>query len=77
LGLASIVTVVDPELVILAGAVPRAGGERLRALVQDALAELTFARPDVRGSTVPGSSVLHGALQRALATTREAVFSTH
>ncbi len=77
LGLASIVAVVDPELVILAGAVPRAGGERLRALVQDALAELTFARPDVRGSTVPGSSVLHGALQRALATTREAVFSTH
>ncbi|MFI5778872.1 ROK family transcriptional regulator [Nocardia sp. NPDC051570] len=77
LGLASIVAVVDPELVILAGAVPCAGGERLRALVQDALAELTFARTEVRGSTVPGSTVLYGALQRALASTREAVFSTH
>lgn len=77
LGLASIVSVVDPEVLILAGAIPRAGGERLRALVQDALDELTMARTEVRASTVPGSPVLQGALQRALATTRDAVFSTH
>ena len=44
---------------------------------QQAVSALTFARTEVRCSAVPGSSVLHGALQRALATTREAVFSTH
>lgn len=77
LGLSSIVSVIDPELLILAGAVPRAGGERLRCLVQQALEELTIPRTEVRCSTVPGSPVLHGALQRALATTRDAVFSTH
>ncbi|WP_225729098.1 MULTISPECIES: ROK family transcriptional regulator [unclassified Nocardia] len=77
LGMAAIVSVVDPEVLILSGAVPRAGGEPLRALVQDALAELTMPRPEVRCSTVPGSSVLHGALQRAAATARDTVFSTH
>ncbi|WP_324194511.1 ROK family transcriptional regulator [Nocardia terpenica] len=76
-GLASIVTVIDPELLILGGDVPRAGGERLRSLVQDALAELAIPRPEVRSSTVPGSAVLHGALERALATARDGVFSTH
>ncbi|MFE9581802.1 ROK family transcriptional regulator [Nocardia sp. NPDC006044] len=77
LGLASIVSVVDPELLILAGDVPTAGGERLRALVEEALTELTFPRPEVRSSTLPGSPVLHGALERALATTRDSVFTTH
>lgn len=77
LGLASIVSVVDPELLILAGELPSAGGERLRGLVQDALHQLTFPRPEVRTSTVSGSPVLHGALQRASATTRDTVFTTH
>ncbi|MDH6578288.1 ROK family transcriptional regulator [Kitasatospora sp. MAP5-34] len=76
-GLAVIVSVVDPELVVISGDVPTAGGDRLRGLVQDALAGLSIPRPEVRSSTVPGSPVLHGALQRALATAREAVFSTH
>ncbi|WP_378741826.1 ROK family transcriptional regulator [Nocardia brasiliensis] len=77
LGLASIVSVVDPEVLILAGEAPCNGGERLRALVEDALAELTIPRPEVRSSTLSGSPVLHGALERALATTRDVVFSTH
>ncbi|GHF73086.1 hypothetical protein GCM10010218_62870 [Streptomyces mashuensis] len=77
LGLASIVTVVDPELLVLAGEVPAAGGERLRALVQDALHDLTVARPEVRSSTVRGHPVLRGALQRALTTVRDTVFTTH
>ncbi|WP_069165218.1 ROK family transcriptional regulator [Nocardia altamirensis] len=77
LGLASIVSVIDPELLILAGEMPCAGGERLRGLVEDALAELTVLRPEVRSSALTGSPVLQGALQRALASTRDAVFSTH
>lgn len=77
LGLAAIVSVVDPQLLILAGEVPRAGGERLRALVEQALAELTISRPEVRSSDLPGSPVLHGALERALAAARDDIFSTH
>ncbi|MFH8381893.1 ROK family transcriptional regulator [Kitasatospora sp. NPDC018058] len=76
-GLAVIVAVVDPRLVVLSGAVPSAGGERLRARVEDELARICLARPEVRSSALPGSPVLLGALQRALADAREAVFSTH
>ncbi|WP_031065507.1 ROK family transcriptional regulator [Streptomyces sp. NRRL WC-3742] len=76
-GLAAIVTVLDPRLVVLSGAVPSAGGERLRALVEDELARISIARPPVRSSALSGSPVLLGALQRALADAREAVFSTH
>ncbi|WP_097235909.1 ROK family transcriptional regulator [Streptomyces sp. 1331.2] len=76
-GLAVIVSVVDPELVVLSGAVPSAGGERLRALVEEELARISIARPEVRSSALPGSPVLLGALQRALSDAREAVFSTH
>ncbi|WP_371503426.1 ROK family transcriptional regulator [Kitasatospora sp. NBC_00374] len=76
-GLAAIVAVVDPELLVLAGGVPTAGGERLRELVQESLARIAIPRPEVRSSTVPGSPVLHGALQRALATARDAAFTTH
>ncbi|MFD8703987.1 ROK family protein [Kitasatospora sp. NPDC059648] len=76
-GLSVIVAVVDPQLVVLSGAVPSAGGERLRALVEDELARICLARPEIRSSALPGSPVLLGALQRALADAREAVFSTH
>ncbi|MFJ8473192.1 ROK family protein [Kitasatospora sp. NPDC094011] len=76
-GLSVIVAVVDPRLVVLSGAVPSAGGERLRALVEDELARVCLARPEIRSSALPGSPVLLGALQRALSDAREAVFSTH
>ncbi|MFI9362414.1 ROK family transcriptional regulator [Kitasatospora sp. NPDC053057] len=76
-GLSVIVAVVDPQLVVLSGAVPSAGGERLRALVEDELARICLARPEIRSSALPGSPVLLGALQRALTDARETVFSTH
>ncbi|MBV2151516.1 ROK family transcriptional regulator [Kitasatospora sp. SUK 42] len=76
-GLSVIVAVIDPQLVVLSGAVPSAGGERLRALVEDELARICIARPEIRSSALPGSPVLLGALQRALTDAREAVFSTH
>ncbi len=76
-GLAVIVAVVDPRLVVVSGGVPTAGGERLRALVEEELARISAARPEVRGSALTGSPVLLGALARALAAAREAVFSTH
>lgn len=75
-GLAAIVAVIDPELVVLSGGIPAAGGARLRDLVQEQLTGLAVPRPRLLSSTVPGSPVLHGALQRALGTAREQVFTT-
>jgi predicted NBD/HSP70 family sugar kinase len=76
-GLAALVAVVDPELVVLSGEVPRAGGERLRSLVQEELSGLAIPRPRLLLSELSGSPVVVGALQTALATAREQVFSTH
>ncbi|WP_190020698.1 ROK family transcriptional regulator [Streptomyces hiroshimensis] len=75
-GLAAVVAVVDPELVVLSGAVCRAGGERLRAMVEAELTGLALPRPQLRLSTVADRPVLAGALQTALAAARETVFDT-
>ncbi|MFI0896824.1 ROK family protein [Streptomyces sp. NPDC020983] len=75
-GLASLVAVVDPELIVLAGGVAVAGGEPLRALIQSELAELAVPRPRLVLGTVELHPVLTGALESALATTRDEVFDT-
>ncbi|WP_077801115.1 ROK family transcriptional regulator [Streptomyces sp. JHA26] len=75
-GLASLVSVLDPELVVLGGTVLTAGGEPLRALVRDELAELAAARPRLVVGTVTEQPVLRGALETALAATRDEVFDT-
>ncbi|WUI03190.1 ROK family transcriptional regulator [Spirillospora sp. NBC_00431] len=74
--LATVVAIVDPALVVLSGDVLRAGGEPLRARVQQHLHSLTIPRPRVRLSTVQGNPVLAGALQQALRETRDEVFSS-
>lgn len=75
-GLASVVAVLDPELIVLAGDVALAGGEPLRALVQAELAELAVPRPRLVLGTVERHPVLSGALESALATARDEVFDT-
>ncbi|MEU7104649.1 ROK family transcriptional regulator [Streptomyces sp. NPDC046215] len=75
-GLAAVVAVVDPELVVLSGEVGRAGGERLRALVEAELSGLALPRPLLRLSTLEGSPILVGALRTALTAARDAVFDT-
>ncbi|PWI18370.1 sugar kinase [Streptomyces sp. Act143] len=75
-GLASLVSVLDPELVVLSGASLTAGGEPLRALVQSELEELAAARPHLVIGEVPEQPVLRGALESALAATRDEVFDT-
>ncbi|MER5193389.1 ROK family transcriptional regulator [Streptomyces sp. NPDC002755] len=75
-GLASLVSVLDPELVVLSGASLTAGGEVLRALVQDELAELAASRPKLVMGDVTERPVLRGALESALAATRDEVFDT-
>jgi predicted NBD/HSP70 family sugar kinase len=75
-GLASIVAVLDPELIVLAGNVTVAGGEPLRAMIQSELAELAVPRPRLVLGTIEIHPVLSGALESALATTRDEVFDT-
>lgn len=75
-GLASMVAVLDPELVVLSGDVITAGGEPLRARVQAELAELAASRPRLVLGSVREHPVLRGALESALATTRDEVFDT-
>ncbi|WP_031184555.1 MULTISPECIES: ROK family transcriptional regulator [Streptomyces] len=75
-GLASLVSVLDPELVVLSGTSLTAGGEALRDLVRDELEELAASRPRLAVGEVTGHPVLRGALESALATTRDEVFDT-
>ncbi|MER7563417.1 ROK family transcriptional regulator [Streptomyces sp. NPDC097941] len=75
-GLASLVSVLDPELVVLSGASLTAGGDTLRALVQAELEELAASRPRLVVGDVREHPVLRGALESALAATRDEVFDT-
>ncbi|MFE9442819.1 ROK family protein [Streptomyces sp. NPDC006602] len=75
-GLASLVSVLDPELVVLSGASLTCGGEPLRALVQAELEELAASRPRLVVGDVQEHPVLRGALESALAATRDEVFDT-
>ncbi|ANS65305.1 ROK family transcriptional regulator [Streptomyces lincolnensis] len=75
-GLASLVSVLDPELVVLSGASLASGGEPLRTLVQAELEELAASRPRLALGDVRQHPVLRGALESALAATRDEVFDT-
>ncbi|MGQ4488487.1 ROK family transcriptional regulator [Streptomyces sp. 372A] len=75
-GLASLVAVLDPEIVVLSGALFSRGGEQLRVRVAAELAELAASRPRLLAGDVTHRPVLRGALESALATTRDEVFDT-
>ncbi|RLV48144.1 ROK family transcriptional regulator [Nocardioides mangrovicus] len=76
LGIAALVAVVDPALVVLAGSVLAAGGPRLRDRVGVELGSLAAAQPTLALSAVTGRPVLAGALRTALSTVRDEVFDT-
>ncbi|MFG3258051.1 ROK family transcriptional regulator [Streptomyces sp. NPDC048172] len=75
-GLASLVTVLDPQLIVVSGGVLAAGGEPLLDLIRAELSELAVPRPQLVLGTVTDHPVLSGALESALATTRDEVFDT-
>ncbi|MBM7439119.1 ROK family transcriptional regulator [Streptomyces sp. HB132] len=75
-GLASVVAVVDPELVVLSGRVAQAGGEKLRERVEAEMTGLALPRPLLRVSDIEGDPILTGALRTALAQARDSVFDT-
>jgi predicted NBD/HSP70 family sugar kinase len=76
LGIAAVVSVVDPSLVVLAGGVLTAGGTRLRDLIADEVGSLALTRPRLELAGVTDNPVLAGALHTALAATRNEVFDT-
>ncbi|MGW0518087.1 ROK family transcriptional regulator [Crossiella sp. NPDC003009] len=73
-GVAGVVSVVDPQLVLLAGETAQAGGEEFSAMVAAELHQLVTPRTPVRTSLVTGKPVRSGALHAALALAREEVF---
>ncbi|WP_432758610.1 ROK family transcriptional regulator [Streptomyces lydicamycinicus] len=75
-GLAAVVAVVDPQLIVLSGEVARAGGEALRALVEEEFTGLALPCPALRLSHLDDNPILLGALRTALAAARDAVFDT-
>ncbi|HUQ62117.1 ROK family transcriptional regulator [Lentzea sp.] len=74
LGLANVVCVLDPELVLLSGGVAQAGGDTLCELVSVELLKLVVPRTPVRLAQITANPVRSGALHSALAVAREQVF---
>lgn len=75
-GIAALVAVLDPDVVLLSGSVALAGGEPLRAAVADELGSLAAGRPRLELADVREGPVLTGALHTALAAARDDVFDT-
>ncbi|MFJ8860363.1 ROK family transcriptional regulator [Streptomyces sp. NPDC102451] len=75
LGAASVVSVLDPGCLVLAGEVGRAGGDALAARVEERLARMSPLRTEVRAGTLGGGAVLSGALFAAREAAQEALFT--
>jgi predicted NBD/HSP70 family sugar kinase len=71
IGAASVCSVLDPELVLLAGEVGHAGGAALADRVANEVARICLAKPRVVAASVTGNPVLCGALQVALGQARQ------
>lgn len=76
LGVAAACAVLDPPLVVLAGAVGQAGGEAVTRRIAHEVATITLCAPRVEPSRVPADPVLHGALRTALDAVRDEVFGS-
>jgi predicted NBD/HSP70 family sugar kinase len=75
-GIAAVVAVLDPTLVVLSGSIGLAGGDRLRAEIADELGSLAATRPRLELAAVRVAPVLSGALHTALTAARDDVFDT-
>jgi predicted NBD/HSP70 family sugar kinase len=75
-GIAIVVAVIDPRMVVLAGDTAVAGGEELRSRIERRLRHLTPLRPRLALTAITGTPVLAGALEVGLAATRADLFTT-
>lgn len=76
LGVTSTCVVLDPPLVVLAGAVGGAGGAALAERVQREVAAIALVRPRVVPTGLTEEPILRGALHTALAAVRDEVFGS-
>ncbi|GAA2777430.1 ROK family transcriptional regulator [Saccharopolyspora taberi] len=73
-GLAGVVSVVDPELVLLSAEIAQAGGPVLAEKVETELHRLVVPRTPVHPALITGNPVRAGALRVALGVARHRVF---
>jgi predicted NBD/HSP70 family sugar kinase len=74
-GLAGVVAVLDPELLVLAGPVADAGGPALLAAVQSATTRVAPLESTIVLSTITDDAVLLGALDASLTAVRESLIA--
>jgi predicted NBD/HSP70 family sugar kinase len=75
-GLAAVIAVLDPPLVVLAGPVGRAGGAPLRDAVTEAMRATAPLETTVEHTTVTDDPVLLGGLDAGLTAVRDSLIAT-
>ncbi|RZU50585.1 putative NBD/HSP70 family sugar kinase [Krasilnikovia cinnamomea] len=75
-GLAAVIAVLDPSLVVLAGPVAQAGGRTLLAAVESALHRAAPLESTVAVTTIDDDAVLLGALDAGLTAVRETLIAS-
>ena len=76
IGLAAVIAVLDPALVVLAGPVAQAGGRTLLGAVQSALLRAAPLESTIAVTTIDDDAVLLGALDAGLSAVREALIAS-
>ena len=75
-GLAAVIAVLDPSLVVLAGQVAQAGGQTLLAAVTGAVRRAAPLESTIAVTTIHDDAVLLGALDAGLTAVREALIAS-
>jgi predicted NBD/HSP70 family sugar kinase len=75
-GLAAVIAVLDPPLVVLAGQVAQAGGQTLLTAVRTALTRAAPLESTVAATAIDDDAVLLGALDAGLTAVREALIAS-
>jgi predicted NBD/HSP70 family sugar kinase len=75
-GLAAVIAVLDPPLVVLAGQVAQAGGRALHAAVESAILRAAPLESTVAVTAIDDDAVLLGALDAGLTAVREALIAS-
>jgi predicted NBD/HSP70 family sugar kinase len=75
-GLAAVIAVLEPRLVVLAGPVAQAGGQTLLTAVDNALLKAAPLESTIAVTTIGDDAVLLGALDAGLTAVREALIAS-
>ena len=75
LGIAPVLAILDPEVVVIGGPIGVAGGDQLAALVQKEFERDRLWHPQIRGSALAADPVLRGARHTLVQQVRERLFT--